>query len=32
LRSKIEEDPERPELVLTVRGIGYKAGGVTGIK
>jgi two-component system response regulator MtrA len=32
LRSKIEEDPERPELVLTVRGIGYKAGGVAGIK
>jgi two-component system response regulator MtrA len=27
LRSKIEKDPERPELVLTVRGIGYKAGG-----
>ena len=32
LRSKIEQDPERPELVLTVRGIGYKAGGVAGIK
>ncbi len=29
LRSKIEKDPERPELVLTVRGIGYKAGGPT---
>ena len=26
LRSKIERDPERPEIVLTVRGIGYKAG------
>lgn len=26
LRSKIEKDPERPEIVLTVRGIGYKAG------
>ncbi len=26
LRSKIERDPERPELVVTVRGIGYKAG------
>jgi len=26
LRSKIERDPERPELVLTVRGVGYRAG------
>ncbi len=26
LRSKIEMDPERPELVVTVRGVGYKAG------
>lgn len=26
LRSKIEEDPERPEIVVTVRGVGYKAG------
>lgn len=26
LRSKIENDPERPEIVLTVRGVGYKAG------
>lgn len=26
LRSKIEHDPERPEVVLTVRGVGYKAG------
>jgi len=26
LRSKIEQDPERPEIVLTVRGVGYKAG------
>ncbi|RCW39216.1 two-component system response regulator MtrA [Halopolyspora algeriensis] len=26
LRSKIEQDPERPEVVLTVRGVGYKAG------
>jgi len=26
LRSKIEKDPERPEVVLTVRGVGYKAG------
>ena len=26
LRSKIERDPEAPEIVLTVRGVGYKAG------
>ena len=26
LRAKIEHDPERPEIVLTVRGVGYKAG------
>ncbi len=26
LRSKIEQDPERPEIVITVRGVGYKAG------
>lgn len=26
LRSKVELDPERPEVVLTVRGVGYKAG------
>ena len=26
LRSKIERDPEHPEVVLTVRGVGYKAG------
>ena len=26
LRSKIELDPERPRIVVTVRGIGYKAG------
>ena len=26
LRSKVEVDPERPEIVLTVRGVGYKAG------
>lgn len=25
LRSKIEEDPENPKIVLTVRGVGYKA-------
>ena len=27
LRSKVEIDPEEPEVVLTVRGVGYKAGG-----
>jgi two-component system response regulator MtrA len=26
LRSKIEHDPENPEVVVTVRGVGYKAG------
>jgi two-component system, OmpR family, response regulator MtrA len=26
LRAKIEPDPERPVLVVTVRGVGYKAG------
>lgn len=26
LRSKIEKDPENPDVVLTVRGVGYKAG------
>ena len=26
LRSKVETDPENPEIVLTVRGVGYKAG------
>jgi len=28
LRAKIERDPEAPEIVLTVRGVGYKAGPV----
>jgi len=28
LRSKVEHDPERPEIVMTVRGVGYKAGTV----
>jgi two-component system response regulator MtrA len=27
LRSKVEHDPEHPEIVMTVRGVGYKAGG-----
>jgi two-component system response regulator MtrA len=26
LRSKVEKDPEKPEIVVTVRGIGYRAG------
>ncbi len=26
LRAKVEDDPENPKFVLTVRGIGYKAG------
>lgn len=26
LRSKVERDPERPEIVVTVRGVGYRAG------
>jgi two-component system response regulator MtrA len=26
LRSKIEHDAEHPEIVITVRGVGYKAG------
>ena len=27
LRAKVEHDPEHPGIVLTVRGVGYKAGG-----
>jgi len=30
LRSKVERDPENPEVVLTVRGVGYKAGAPRG--
>ena len=26
LRAKVERDPEHPEVVLTVRGVGYRAG------
>lgn len=26
LRSKVERDPDHPEIVVTVRGVGYKAG------
>nr|WP_036922270.1 MtrAB system response regulator MtrA [Propionicicella superfundia] len=29
LRSKIERDPEHPEIVVTVRGVGYRAGDVS---
>ena len=25
-RSKVELDPENPTIILTVRGVGYKAG------
>jgi len=28
LRSKVERDPENPEIVVTVRGVGYKAGSI----
>jgi DNA-binding response OmpR family regulator len=27
LREKIEDDPQRPRIIRTVRGLGYKAGG-----
>jgi len=30
LRSKVEKDPEHPQIVLTVRGVGYRAGGGDG--
>ena len=26
LRAKVEVDPEDPKIILTVRGVGYKAG------
>lgn len=29
LRAKVERDPEQPQVVLTVRGVGYKAGNPT---
>jgi two-component system response regulator MtrA len=28
LRAKVERDPEHPEVVVTVRGVGYRAGAV----
>ena len=30
LRAKVEKDPENPEIVITVRGIGYRAGNTEG--
>jgi len=30
LRAKVEHDPENPTIVLTVRGVGYKAGATDG--
>ncbi len=29
LRAKVELDPEHPQVVLTVRGVGYRAGGAS---
>jgi two-component system response regulator MtrA len=29
LRSKVEVDPEHPQIVVTVRGVGYRAGGTS---
>jgi two-component system response regulator MtrA len=26
LRAKVEEDPDNPKIVMTVRGVGYRAG------
>ena len=28
LRSKVEKDPDHPEVVVTIRGVGYRAGAV----
>lgn len=28
LRAKVEEDPDNPRIVTTVRGVGYRAGGI----
>ncbi|MFF1878041.1 MtrAB system response regulator MtrA [Leifsonia sp. NPDC058230] len=29
LRAKVEQDPDNPKIVMTVRGVGYRAGAVT---
>ncbi|MET1043762.1 MAG: MtrAB system response regulator MtrA [Microbacteriaceae bacterium] len=29
LRAKVEEDPDNPRIVMTVRGVGYRAGATT---
>ncbi len=29
LRAKVEDDPDNPRIVMTVRGVGYRAGAVT---
>ncbi len=29
LRAKVEEDPDNPQIVMTVRGVGYRAGATT---
>jgi DNA-binding response OmpR family regulator len=26
LRAKVEDDPDNPRIVMTVRGVGYRAG------
>ncbi len=28
LRAKVELDPDNPKIVMTVRGVGYRAGSV----
>jgi two-component system response regulator MtrA len=29
LRAKVEHDPDNPRIVMTVRGVGYRAGATT---
>jgi len=29
LRAKVELDPDNPRIVMTVRGVGYRAGSTT---